>query len=45
MISIGPQIGVPARETAKMERILRLQRAMAPVAVAFAVDEMLGAVA
>ena len=45
MISIGPRIGVPARGTAKLERMLRLQRAMAPVAVAFVVDEMLGAVA
>ena len=45
LIAIGPRIGVPARETAKMKRILRLQREMAPVAVAFAVDEMLGAVA
>ena len=45
LIAIGPRIGVPAHETAKMKRILRLQREMAPVAVAFAVDEMLGAVA
>ena len=45
MIAIGPRIGVPADETAKLERMLRLQRVMAPVAVAFAVDEMLGAVA
>ena len=37
LIAIGPRIGVPARGTAKLERMLRLQRAMAPVAVAFVV--------
>ena len=45
MVAFGPRRGVPARETAKLERMMRLLREMAPVAVAFTVAELLDAAA